>query len=124
MKITYTREELKVLVANKLGLGVEDFTLSISDGKNLFTKIPTLIERLVEKMQTAGVFEGGSYYKIIRDDRKIQAIKTFRDFYNDNGFFSPGLRESKDIIENWTKFYNYCLTTGKFPVDDTIYVWR
>jgi hypothetical protein len=106
MKISLTIDEVKSMVATKMGLGEGTFDLSISyPSKAKNTPFNNLLQRLIK----IGALPFPSLS--IEPSHKIQAIREFRQFYLDNGI-SCGLGEAKCAIEEWPQFFKYATKNG------------
>jgi len=127
MKITMTRDEIKTLIAERYGLNKEDFTLIIAESnmkremkskKNTNDPFYWLINRLtVEELVDPEAKNGFFLY-----DKKIQAIRSIRQFYSDHGY-SCGLNAAKYITEEWDAFSKYCIKNGFVKNPDDL-PWR
>lgn len=123
MKITFTRDEVKMLVAHKLGLRADDFTLVIapSVATSKFNRIP-MLNALIKKLNEAGVFNP-DMDGVFLPEKKIIAIKTIRTFYHDNGY-ACGLGAGKAIMEEWDAFVMKCGIIKGFITNPDVFPWR
>ncbi len=58
----------------------------------------------------------------VRADRKIQSIKTLRQWTSDNqkelGFYPMGLADSKYCVENWDRFLKFLRANSRLPLEN------
>ena len=130
MTITYSISELRELVAAKLGMDPNTFRLIISRPYRRrkpsvkvakFTPAPTVENKnipniplavgspalnLVSRLLKEKVFEGTGWM-VIRDDKHLEAIRTVRQYYSDNGL-ELSVANAKKVIQNWIPFLENC----------------
>jgi hypothetical protein len=124
MKVTFTRDELKEMVAHKLGLKVNDFTLVIGLGVGFskFSKIP-MLNTLVKRLTDIGAFAPEGMNRVFLPEKKIETIRAVRTFYYDNGYVC-GLSAGKAIVEEWDNFVMKCGTIKGFITNPDVFPWR
>lgn len=125
MKITVTRDEVKEMIANKLGLKVRDFTLVIAPSVTtpLFSKIPMLNDLVDYLIKEEVVTPSEGRNLVILPGKKIQAIRAVRSFYYDNKYPCE-LSAAKAIVEEWDLFVAGCKRINGFITNPDDFPWR